>query len=84
MKNMILIRVAELATQNFNLYPEDYEIKDGLATNDASEAAQDLAISYFNNREDLEIEQENELDITQIDYVEAVMTAFSEWVQECI
>ena len=74
--------IKELANQNFNLYPESYPRLDGLATNDATENAQDLAAGYFDNREELDKTRDEELEITKIDYVDWVCEEFGKWVQE--
>lgn len=76
--------IKELATQNFNLYPESYPIVLGLVTNEAAEAAQNLGIAYYQSRTEDEIERDEMNGITEIDYVEWVMEAFGEWVQEAI
>ena len=74
--------IQELATQNFNMYNESYPIENNLATDEATENAQELAISYFEHRNESEIVRDNNLSITKIDYIDFVMSAFSTWVQE--
>jgi hypothetical protein len=76
--------IKELATQNFNRYPESYPIVLGLVTNEAAETAQDLGKSYYQNRTEDEIERDEMNGVTEIDYVEWVMAAFGEWVREAI
>jgi len=69
--------VKELAYDNFNMYPKSYPLKNGAATDEASMAVQDLASNYFDNRQKAEIERDEELGITEIDYVEWCMSALS-------
>lgn len=83
-KNNVETIVRELASENFNLYPESYPIENGIATDEASENAQDLGSRYFEVRTENEIERDQELGITEIDYVEWVMEEFGAWVQETI
>jgi len=73
--------IQELARDNFNLYSDDYQIKNNEATSEAMETAQDLGIRYFEHRNENEIERDDSLNITKIDYVDFVMDAFSVWVQ---
>lgn len=74
--------IYDLATENFNLYPESYPLNDdGTATDEASESVQDLATNYFENRTELDAERDEKADVTEIDYVEICMAAFAEWVQ---
>jgi len=72
----------ELANQNFNAYPEDYPRTEGEATDEATERAQDLALDYWENRNEHEIKRDDNLAVSKIDYVEWVCAEFSEWVQE--
>lgn len=81
-KQNVEVIVRELARQNFNLYPESYPIEDGLATNEATENAQDLAKNYWDNRTELDEERDNGCGVSKIDYVEWVCAEFSDWVQE--
>lgn len=74
--------IKDLARDNFNLYSEQYELKNGLATSEATETAQDLAINYYDNRTNEEIERDEDENITQIDYVNFVMAEFETWVQK--
>jgi len=70
--------VKDLAYDNFNMYPESYPLNEnGTATDEASMAVQDLASNYFDNRQEAEIERDEDLGITKIDYVEWCMNAFS-------
>ena len=70
--------IRDLAYDNFNMYPESYPLNEnGTATGEASMAVQDLASNYFDNRQEAEIERDEELGITEIDYVEWCMAAFS-------
>lgn len=76
--------IRDLATANFNLYPEDYEIKDGLSTDEATTNAQELANSYWDQREEAEIERDENLDIIKTDYQDWVMSAYESYVQQVI
>lgn len=82
MKTYIEQIIKELATQNFNSYPESYPVENGFATDEASSAAQDLARSYFENRTENDVERDETNGVTETDYVEWVMVAFGEWVRE--
>lgn len=73
--------IKALATENFNLYPENYPLTTEVATDEATEAAQDLAVSFFENKNEGEEIRDEQEGITQIDYTEWVMEAFAEWVQ---
>jgi len=70
--------IFENATNCFDNYPENYPIKNGLATDEAAINAQEIAISYYNER----TEHENETGLNQIDYLNIVMSAFENWVQK--
>jgi len=74
--------IKELANDNFRMYPESYHLDDNLATNEASENVQELGISYFQHRNEHEIERDEELNISQIDYVEWCMEEFSNLIEE--
>lgn len=73
--------IQELAKENFSNYPELYKVKNGIATEEATTEAQELALSYFRERQEHEIERDEKLEVTQIDYVEWVMEAFGEWIE---
>lgn len=72
------LAVTELAKENFSLYPENYPIENGIATNEASENVSDLAKSYWDNRTELDAARDEEGDVTAIDYVEWCQAAFAE------
>ena len=75
--------IRELAHDNFNMYPECYQLnEDGTATDEAAMTVQDLALNYFNNRQNAEIERDEKLGITEIDYVNWCMDAFSDYITE--
>lgn len=75
--------IEDLAIENFNLYSENYPLtNDGLATNEASENVADLAKSYFESRNEVEIERDNQLGIDLSDYVDYCMSAFSKYLQK--
>jgi hypothetical protein len=70
--------IQELFRQNFNLYPASYPLTEsGLATNEASETVADVAKAYFEHRNESEIERDENLGITMIDYVDWCMDEFS-------
>lgn len=75
--------IRELAYDNFRMYPQCYPLnEDGTATDEASMAVEDLALNYFDHRQDAEIERDEELGITEVDYVEWCMAAFSGYITE--
>lgn len=76
--------VKEYATENFNLYPESYPLVDGLLSEEGALNYQDLAVNYWDHRNESEVERDNALDITKIDYVDWVGEAISTWIQEQI
>jgi len=79
--NNIRTIVMELATTNFRMYPENYPLNsDGLATDEASENAQELAISYYEHRDELEVERDEKAGINKADYVDFVMDAFNSFL----
>lgn len=71
--------IKELFKANYNLYPESYPLnEDGDAfENEASETAADVAKGYYANRNESEIERDENLGITEIDYVEWCMQELS-------
>jgi hypothetical protein len=70
--------IKELFRQNYNLYPESYPLNEnGEAENEASENVADVAKGYYANRTESEIERDEQLGITEIDYVEWCMAEFS-------
>lgn len=71
--------VQELFRENIRLYPESYPLnEDGTATNEASEAVGNWAESIYKNRVEFDIERDQTLGVTQIDYVEWAFEAFSD------
>lgn len=76
--------IQELAGQNFNLYPEMYKPVNGLATEESILTAQQVAISYWEHREEDEIERDEDLGITKIDYVDWVMAEYETYVQNLL
>lgn len=79
MKEIIKERIKDLWKENYHHYIDDYQINgDGIYTTEAIEVAQDVAISYFENRTEYEINRDTELDVSQVDYVDFVMEAMSE------
>ncbi len=70
----------ELATQNFNACPEDYQLTDGLASEEVTNSVTDLAKYYYKNRNEEEIERDEKAGVWMIQYVEIVHSAFAEWI----
>ena len=70
--------VTGLAKENFSLYPENYPIQNGMATNEASENVSDLAKAYWDNRTELDTQRDEDCGVTIIDYVELCQAAFAE------
>jgi len=69
--------VTELAKEHFSLYPEDYPIENGMATNEASENVSDLAKGYWDHRTELDTQRDEDGSVTLIDYVEWCQAAFA-------
>jgi len=80
MRHTAELAVKELAKENFYLYPEDYPIENGLATDEASENIADLAENYWDNRTELDVARDEKESVTLIDYVEWCFSAFSETI----
>ena len=76
--------IRDLSNSNFSMHPEYYEIKDGLSTDEATLTAQELANSYWDNRQDEEIERDDNLGIIKTDYQDWVMSAYESYVQQYI
>jgi hypothetical protein len=63
--------IQELARQNFNQYSEDW-------VNDVYDT-KDIAIGYYENRDQYEVERDAELNITESDYINWVDSEFKNW-----
>lgn len=62
--------IQELFSQNFNLYPESYPLNaDGSVSNEAKDAAENVARQYYAVRTDEEIDRDSQLNINEEDYV---------------
>lgn len=73
--------IRELFRQNFNLYPASYPLtEDGLMTEEGTTNAQDVAKGYWAERNDDEIERDEKVGVTEIDYVDWVMAELSELI----
>lgn len=74
--------IKESARRNFNLYPDCYHLENELSTEEATISAQELAISYWEHREEDEIERDEKFNISKIDYVEWVMQEFANFIEQ--
>ena len=72
--------IRELFRENFNLYPESYPIVNGLMSELGTICAQEVAKGYWNNRAEFEIERDEKEGVTEIDYVDWVMTELSDLI----
>ena len=76
MRTTISIIIKEVATENFNLYPEDY-----LASlEDAKESVVSLAEGCFENRNEAEVERDEEANIELSDYIDWCAAAYYFWL----
>lgn len=83
--------IKDLFSQNYTSYEENYPLEEVfpdfintgskysyfIATEEATTNVQNTAINYFENRSKEEIERDEQLGITQIDYVEWCMEKFA-------
>lgn len=60
--------IQELASENFEIYPESYPIEDNEFSYEAAENMQELAKGYWDNRDENEIERDSDLGITLEDH----------------
>jgi hypothetical protein len=75
--------IKELTRDCVKAYPEAYPINlNGTATDVASMGVADIASSMFAERNVIEIKRDENLNITESDYVEWSMQAFSELISE--
>jgi len=72
--------VMRSAEDNFYENSDDYSIVNGKATLEAIKKAQELATRYYEHRNDDRIKRDTELGITKKDYIDWVMSAFSDYV----
>jgi hypothetical protein len=85
--------IREMFRQNFSLYPESYPLTTGpvnnqikneggdlLVTDEAVINAQDVAKGYWSVRNEDEIERDERVGVTEIDYVDWVMAELSELI----
>ena len=74
--------ITKTATENFNNNPEKYPIRDdATATQEAKNNAKKLAVSLFRNRVSLEYAYDGS-EAKEEDYVQYVLWAFEDWVDE--
>ena len=83
-KSNIQTIIWDLATENFDLYPESYPIENGVATGEALENLQSLAVGYFECRTELEVHRDAVYNLSESDYIEFVRGAFAAWAQGSI
>jgi hypothetical protein len=75
--------IKQLTRECINAYPDAYPVNiDGTATDVASMAVADIASSYWENRNENEIERDENLNITESDYVEWCLETFSDLILE--
>lgn len=73
--------IRDLFRQNFNAYPESYPLTDdGLMSEEGTTEAQEVAKGYWAVRTEDEIERDEKVGVTEIDYVEWVMAELSELI----
>jgi hypothetical protein len=69
--------IRELFRENLRLYPESYPLTNqGGATQEASESVEGVASGYWDNRDELEVQRDQKLAITRVDYLEWCMNEF--------
>lgn len=73
--------IKELATQNFDSYPQDYKIEDGKATEETAINILSLAENYWDHRSDDEIERDENLNLDKEDYAVWCEEAFRDWLE---
>ncbi len=78
MRTRISKIIKEIATENFNLYHEDYLSSLG----DAKEAVVSLAEGYFENRNEAEIAIDEQANVELVDYVDWCAAAYCLWLSD--
>lgn len=64
-----------LFRENYHLYPNSYPVaSDGQLKLEGAMAAQDVAINYWKERTELDIERDEQAGVTEQDYVQWVHT----------
>lgn len=78
--------IQDLFKDNLNLYPEDYPLEmvngEYLASNEASEMASDVAESYWEHRQEHEVERDEKNNVELIDYVEWCLAELTCWIED--
>lgn len=75
--------IRELFKQNFNAYPEHYPLTNtGLMSEEGTVNAQEIAKTYWDVRNEDELERDEKAGVTEIDYVEWVMAELSELIPD--
>ena len=78
MRTRISQIIKELATENFNLYPEDYLA----SSKDAKEAVVCLAEGYFENRNEAEVAKDEQANVQLSDYIDWCAAAYCLWLSD--
>lgn len=73
--------IRELFRQNFNAYPGHYSLTEGgMMSEEGTINAQEIAKTYWDVRNEDEIERDEKAGVTEIDYVEWVMAELSDHI----
>lgn len=78
--------IRDLASENFTAYPECYPIENGKPTQECLDALDLLAESYFDNRQESEIERDQNAinePVTLEDYKNWVLLKFESFIEIC-
>ena len=78
MKKRISQIIKELATENFNLYREDYLV----SLEDAKEDVISLAEGYFENRNETEVARDEQANIELPEYIDWCAAAYCSWLSD--
>ena len=85
MKKEIEKIIKNIATERFNLYPEDYPLLKGLdllGEEHRTSRLRDLALCLYEDRNEVEIERDEKAGITKVDYIDNVIQAHTAWMWE--
>jgi hypothetical protein len=75
--------IQDSARENFNSYSNDYPIRtiDNIPAKEAYENACQLAISYYEIRDDEEVNRDQQLEISMQDYINWVQLELGNWAE---
>jgi len=73
--------IKELARDNFRLYTESYPLENNLASLEACENLSELAMNYWNSRDESEIERDRAERVILADYFIWIQDAFNELLE---